>query len=234
MERNSITWLGIFVLLAILELAGEISGNHTLILFAKPLLMPVLTMWLVRKTPGVRRFFRQTIIAGLLFAMLGDIFMMFTHGDYGDFFFLLGLGAFLATHVCYLGGFLSEVNLRNGYLRRRPLILIPFLIFLAGFLNWLWPDIPEGMQLPVAVYAIVISTMALSVVNLQSQVKDLVFTSLLCGALLFMLSDCMIAVYKFGHPFPGARIAIMASYILGQWLIVHGVAERLRHFPQRP
>jgi uncharacterized membrane protein YhhN len=234
MERNNRIWLGIFMLLAALELIGEVLNNRSLILFVKPLLMPVLAIWLTRKTPGVRRFFRHTILAGLLFATLGDIFMLFNQGDYADFFFLIGLGAFLATHVCYLGGFLSEVPLKNGHLQRRPALIFPFLLFLVVFLSWLWPDIPDGLRQPVALYAIVISAMALSIVNLWGKVDEPVFTSLLCGALLFMGSDVLIAAYKFGHPFPGARFCIMASYIVGQWLIVRGVAERLRHFPQRP
>jgi len=33
------------------------------------------------------------------------------------------------------------------------------------------------------------------------------------------------AVSKFGHPFTGSRIAIMATYIVGQWLLARGVRD---------
>ena len=234
MERKSFIWLIAFVLLAALELIGEIGDNRSLILFTKPLLMPVLAIWLVQKTAGIRRFFRHTIQAGLLFAMLGDIFMMFSYGAYDELFFILGLGAFMCTHLCYLGGFISEIKLKSGYLRRQPLWLLPFLLFIIGFLIWLWPKIPVGMQQPVTVYALVISTMALTVVNTYGKFSKEVFTSLLIGALLFILSDCLIAAFKFGHPFPGVHMAIMLTYLLGQWLIVRGVAEHLRNFPAKP
>jgi uncharacterized membrane protein YhhN len=233
MERKNYLWQWLFVLLAVLELTAELMGNETIILFVKPLLMPVLTIWLVRSTPGVRRFLRHTTQAGLLFATIGDILLMFTEGAYGDLFFLLGLGAFLTTHLCYLGGFLSEVQLKNGYLRQRPFWIVPFLIFLFGFLYWLWPNIPGGMQLPVAIYALVISAMTLSVVNTRERFERAVFFSLISGALLFMFSDSLIAVGKFGHGFPGSRVAIMLTYILGQWLIVRSVAEHLRRFPSK-
>ncbi|TNE68957.1 MAG: lysoplasmalogenase [Bacteroidetes bacterium] len=233
MERNSIIWLGIYILLGVLELVGEGTNTRWLILSTKPLLMPLLLIWMTRRTPGIQRFFRSTMVAGLLFAMVGDIMMMFTGGVYDTFFFLLGLGAFLGTQVCYTGGFIAEINLRNGHLLRRPLWFLPFLLFLYFFLSWLWPDIPDGMQHQVAAYAVIISTMVLSVINLYGHTRRDVFAALLSGALLFLLSDSLIAISKFGHPFPGARIAIMLTYLIAQALIMHGVAERLRRFPEK-
>lgn len=226
-------WLGAFALLAVVELTGEALDNRSLILFSKPLLMPVLAVWLVHRTPGVRRFFRGTFFAGLLFAMLGDIFLMFAGGEYDAFFFLLGLGAFLTTQACYLGGFLSEVNLNKGYLRKQPYWTAPFALFLLSLLAWLWAGIPEGLQQPVALYGTLITAMALGALNMRGQVQEDVFRSLFAGALLFLLSDCLIAASRFGHPFPGSRVAIMATYLVGQWLIVRGVAEQLRHVPER-
>lgn len=234
MERNTLVWLGVFAALALLEMSGEALQNSTLIFMSKPLLMPLLIVWLIRRTPGVQRFFRNTFIAGLISATAGDILLMFTGGEYDALFFLLGLGAFLGTHLCYLGGFFSEVSLKNGYLARQPLWIVPFALFLAGFLYWLWPDVPEGLRQPVALYAVVISTMVLSVVNMYGRLWPEVFHGLLFGALLFLLSDCLIALHKFGHPFPGSRVAIMATYLTGQWLIVRGVSERLRRVPVKP
>ncbi len=221
------------MLLAFTEITAEALDYRTLILFAKPLLMPVLALWLIWRTPGIRRFFRQTFLAGLVFATLGDVLMMFSGGQYNTLFFLLGLGAFLGTHICYLGGFLSEVNWRNGYLRKMPVWIVPFLLFVLALLYWLWPGIPVGMRLPVAVYALVISAMALSALNLRGIVTARMLASVLAGALLFMCSDTLIAVMKFGHPFPGARLTIMSTYLIGQWLIIRGVAERLRRFPEK-
>lgn len=233
MERQGILWLGAFALLAVVELTGEVLDHRTLILFSKPLLMPLLIAWFVHRTPGVRRLFKGSVIFGLVFATLGDIFLMFAGGEYDAFFFLLGLGAFLITQACYLGAFLSEVNLRNGYLRKQPYWSAPFLLFLLSLLAWLWPGIPEGLRQPVAVYGTVITAMTLGALNLRGQVHRDVFQSILVGALLFLLSDTLIAASRFGHPFPGSRVAIMATYILGQWLIVRGAGEQLRHIPER-
>jgi len=233
MERNTTLWIGAYALLAVLELTGEFLDNRSLILYTKPFLMPVLAIWMVRRTPGIRRFLRQTVLAGLLFATLGDVFLMFAGGEYDALFFLLGLGAFLTTQACYLGGYLSEVNLRTGYLRKQPWLVAVFVLFLSGFLVWLWSGIPEGLRLPVAVYGTIITAMALGALNWRGQVQPGIFVSLIAGALLFMLSDCLIAAARFGHPFAVSRIAVMATYLLGQWLIVRAVAERLRQVPVR-
>ncbi|MCK6693575.1 MAG: lysoplasmalogenase, partial [Thermoanaerobaculia bacterium] len=146
------SWLTAYLLVALTEIGAEVSATDWLVWCTKPLLMPLLFVWLYREAKGRQRFLSQTIRAGLLFAWLGDILLMFSGSRYGQLFFLLGLVAFLCTHLCYMGGFFRETNLRNGLLRKQPLLVAPFAVFLAVFLNWLWPDIPDGMKLPVAVY----------------------------------------------------------------------------------
>lgn len=228
MNKKTSPLLFVYLLVAILEVGAEMTATEWLIWCTKPLLMPILATWLYLETKGRRRFLFQTFLAGLLFAMLGDILLMFSGSRYGQLFFLMGLGAFLCTHLCYMGGFFKETNLRNGLLRKQPLLIAPFVLFLFIFLRWLWPDIPGGMRLPVAVYGGAISVMSLSVVNSRNHFSAATFTQLLAGALLFMLSDCLIAANKFGHPLPGgARISIMATYIAGQLLLVYGILSTL-------
>jgi uncharacterized membrane protein YhhN len=45
------------------------------------------------------------------------------------------------------------------------------------------------------------------------------------GALLFMLSDCLIAINKFMMPIGHAELCIMSTYMAGQFLIVRGLLE---------
>lgn len=234
MEKKSTPWLLAYLLLSVVEIIAETLPWDTLVYCTKPLLMPVLAIWLLHRTPGIRRFLRQTLLAGLLFSMLGDVFMMFASGPYGTLFFLLGLGSFLCTHLCYLGGFFSEVRPEKGFLRRHPYWILPFVIFLVVFLSWLWPGIPAGLQWPVVAYAGIISLMAMSVLNMRGHhVVPAVLNSMLAGALLFMLSDCLIALLRFGQAFPGGRPAVLLTYLLGQWLIIRGGAQLLRRFPDK-
>ena len=43
------------------------------------------------------------------------------------------------------------------------------------------------------------------------------------GALLFMVSDSLIAINRFRHRFAGAQIAILSTYYVAQLLIAHSV-----------
>jgi uncharacterized membrane protein YhhN len=215
-----------FVLISVAYLIAKVIEHKTLIFIAKPLLMPTLAIWLAYETQGRdARFLRRAILAGLAFATLGDILLLFTGRQSGALFFMLGLAAFLFTHLFYIGGFLSVADWQKGYLRHRLWWVLPFVVFLVVFLQWLWPGIPVGMKLPVSIYATVITAMVLSVINLKEAIAHKVFWPLLTGALLFMLSDSLIALHKFGSSFPESGIAIMVTYIVGQFLIAKAARD---------
>lgn len=92
-------------------------------------------------------------------------------------------------------------------------------------MSWLFVDIPADMRIPVVVYAIVIATMAQSVANLYGYIPGHIFWNLMMGgAILFVLSDSLIAVNKFGHPFAGGRLAVISTYIVGQYFFGEDVS----------
>lgn len=218
--------LYLFLLVAVAYLISSVIEQRTMVLITKPLLMPALAWWMVDGiAQSSARFLWRSVLAGLGFSTVGDVFMMFADGSHGALFFLLGLGAFLFTHLSYIGGFTSVAGFTKGFLQSNPVWVLPFLVFLCSFVWWLWPGIPVGMRTPVGIYAAVISTMVLSIVNLKGRVKQQVFAQMLFGGLLFMLSDSLIAAQKFSNSLQGAGLAIMITYIAGQFLIAKGVRE---------
>lgn len=223
MKNKNAVWLWAFTAAALALVAAEVLHNRTLTLFAKPLLMPMLAIWFAVETGKDRRFWRWPVLAALGFSTAGDTLLMFSQGDTGPLFFLLGLGAFLLAHICYISGFLSRRNLRGGYLRQQPVLILVFILYPILLLWWLWHGIPEGLRLPVALYAAVISTMALTACNLRGAVSARASQYLIWGAALFVLSDSLIAVFKFGQAFAGGSLAIIVTYLTGQYLIVRGV-----------
>jgi uncharacterized membrane protein YhhN len=190
--------------------------------------MPLLAVWFYYQTIGHHPFLRKAILSGLGFATLGDLLLMFTGRAGGEVFFLGGLVAFLMTHLFYIGGFFSHKSFRSGIVGRNPLWILPFLIYLAGFLWWLWPGLSGLMHWPVAIYAGVIMVMALSVLNTWGYEPAGIFRWLMAGAILFVLSDSLLAVSKFHEPFAGDRVLIMATYIVGQWMLVKGTVDVIR------
>lgn len=225
-------WLPAFILVSLLHLAGVATEHETLIFMTKPLLMPALAVWFLMETrQGPAHQLKTKILAGLAFATLGDVLLL-----YGDqpLYFMFGLVAFLLTHLSYIGGFTGIRGLSKGYLRQQPMWVLPFAFFVLGLVGWLWPGIPAGMKLPVSIYAAVITTMALSVANLKGVISARVRQVMLMGAILFMLSDSLIAVSRFGSGFPVPRAAIIVTYIIGQFLIVRSARDILWHDASKP
>ena len=214
-------WLWAFALAAAANLLGQLLRHDPLVLFSKPLLMPLLAVWFWRTTANKGGWLPKAVLAALFFSTLGDVLLMFEGGN----FFLMGLGAFLVAHLFYMSGFFANASLSAGFLRGRALWLLPFLAYLTGLLAMLWPGIPAAMQVPVAVYACVITGMALSVLNLKNSAEPGGWKWAMAGAVLFVLSDSLIAVEKFGQPFGGSRVTVMLTYIVGQYLLVRGAAR---------
>jgi uncharacterized membrane protein YhhN len=213
-----------FFIDAAVNLWAEYSHQEILILMSKPLLISLLALWYFIKARPFQHQFERWILAGLLFSIGGDSLLMFVEsGPKDERFFLLGLGSFLLAQLSYLTGFLKYPGARTGAVFQRPLLALPFLLYLIVLLSSLWPGIPEAMKLPVAIYASAIVGMAIAAYNLRSKTSAAAFIPLIAGVLLFVVSDSLIALNKFGEAIPLARVYIMSTYIIGQYLIASGV-----------
>jgi len=217
--------LFLFFFLSMLNLGGEYIHHTTLIYPTKPLLLTLLAIFFYLESETLPLPFRWYLFAGLIFSIAGDTFLMFVENSKGfEHFFLLGLGSFLITHLCYLKGFLS-LSKAKGWLRERPWHLIFFLVYLIGNCIFLWPDLPGDLRIPVVVYSSAIIAMTAAALNLKGLIPDAAFTLLMSGILLFVCSDSIIALNKFKSSqlsLPLPRLLIMVTYLTGQYLIVIG------------
>jgi uncharacterized membrane protein YhhN len=221
----AISGLLFFFVLAIFNLVSEYLEWRTGIFISKPLLMPVLALYLFLSS-GFRTTFNRWIGLALLFSFGGDTLLLFSEQGQGTpLFFLLGLGSFLMAHLFYILAFSRYQRQEKGWLRTAPWALLPFVLYLAWLLNFLWEDIPGDMRIPVSVYGLVIISVCLAAVNLKTKVAKQIFWLFFIGILLFVLSDSLIALNKFkgaAFYFPKIRLWIMGLYITGQFLITEG------------
>lgn len=225
--NNNQNLLLLFLFLALLQLGALVTGNQTLEFITKPLLLTVLSLWFFLSTRASPSRFSRWVLRGLLFSIAGDTFLLFARDGYshGTLFFLLGLGSFLITHVCYSTAFFSLPLKSEGQLRRAPWLAIPFLLFLAGFNFYLWPDLPGAFRVPVTIYSMVIIAMALSCLQFSPFFSRPVFWTIFTGVLLFVISDSLIALSRFkaeSITVPQSRFLIMSTYIIAQYLIARG------------
>ena len=174
---------------------------------ALPILILVGVAW--RELQGRTRLL---MVAALLFSAGGDVLLESN-------LFAPGVGSFLLAQLCYAGHFFSRRGSGDlPYLRLSLVLLLPLAVS-----SQVLPATGD-MMLPVGVYMAVISIMGIGVA-LHRKPSTLLFT----GALLFIISDCMIGINRFVMPFSTARYAIMLTYYLGQLLILWGVLTAERH-----
>jgi uncharacterized membrane protein YhhN len=211
--RPAWPWLAVYTGVAALHLAVLATGPSWAAMATKPLLLPLLLAWFVRAAP--RGWWRVTIGTGLLLSFLGDVALMGRR----DPWFLIGLGAFLVAQVAYAIGFSRD--LRRSFVRRRPLLVLPYVAIVVALVAWLAPDLGD-LLIPVTVYAVAIGVMAVLATGVSPVVA--------VGALLFVASDALLAATSVAGrlDLPMSGVWVMSTYLAGQALIAIGVAARAR------
>lgn len=211
--KNSKIFLLLFITTAIVELIFLATQNLEYRFITKSLLMPFLLLFLFFRTKEQKAKLSKMVLFGLFFSFLGDVFLL---KDQDELYFLLGLGSFLVCHIFYIIGFSEGKFFRNFNLLKA----LPFLLYGIGLYVFLFPYL--GKFAPtVLVYALVISVMGIAAINRKTNRNSYVL--ILLGAILFILSDSIIAFDKFYEPFSFANFFIMLLYILAQISIVFGV-----------
>jgi len=183
----------------------------------KALGVGLLTVYVAISLPDPVSAAAWWLVAGLAFSTLGDIFLSLDR----DRMFLQGLGSFLLGHIAYVMAFVSFIALPfDPYVYDLASAALVLLFGGAAYV-WLFPGLGK-MALPVFAYVLVIASMAVAAIF-----ADLSSSWVVIGAILFMISDLMIAIEKFKVPFPAAGQAIWASYYCAQWLIGLGLLNEL-------
>lgn len=217
----------IFYLLAgCITIIAESTGHPMWMYVSKVLLMPLLAAYLYHESKEIKKYI--FIYLALFFSWWGDIFLMLINvGDTSPkakLFFIAGLVSFLIGQLNYIFYFIKEIKQEGKatILRKQPLFVLPFIIYIVILLSFLYPSLNE-MKLPVTIYSIVIIVMAMAAFNRKNIASLLSFRLTFVGAVLFVFSDSCIAVNVFYHHFYLARVLIMSTYITAQLLIIKGV-----------
>lgn len=194
---------------AAVYIAGLVLEMPGLRLAVKPIPVLCLLVWVAIAANLPRRIL---IGGGLAWSAVGDVLLaMIDLGLDATLFFAMGLGAFLIAHLFYIGFFISWNRQLN------PLRLLPFLAWGVVVFLMVRPSLGD-LTIPVIVYMLVIVTMMWRAFSLTDGYGRSVSLSQTAGwgALLFGLSDTLIALNKFWEPVPAAAYAIILTYWLGQ------------------
>jgi len=161
---------------------------------------------------------KKLFLAGLVVALIGDIFLLFE----GDQFFLFGLGGFLIMQILYGISFYND----SFQISKKKMLFAVFLVVaLVLFMRHIWNSL-ESMSIPVLIYSIFIWSMVFFASTREKGKKG--YSLVLVGALLFMMSDGLIAWSKFYIPLKYGGLMIMFTYTVAQYLITTGFLKSLK------
>ena len=197
-----------FVILMILEVLGltVIPSYH---IVSKPMILAGLIGFYILEERRQDHIF----LTGLIFALLGDCFLLFGTDD----MFAVGLASFLIMQICYATSF----NRQRRVPRNKDYIAPVFLAIVGiSTLAYLWADL-GNLKYAVAVYTTAIVVMAVFAYLRHPKLRG--YATVFAGVILFILSDALLAINKFGNEFMYADISVMVTYMLAQFLIVTGV-----------
>ena len=216
-------WLIFFLIVLAANLADRQFNNGQLEYFFKPLLMAVVAGYFISLTNIIATSLKKWILLALFFSWAGDVLLMFEPKDKN--FFLLGLSSFLLAHIFYIV-FFHIVRIREK-IKGNPWLLLVVVIYYGVLINLLSPYLAD-MKIPVLVYGIVISFMFMLAMHMLFIKNKAAGKWMMFGALLFVVSDSVLAINKFYQSFEMAGILIMLTYGLAQLFIVEGAVRYIR------
>ncbi len=219
LNKNDRLFILFYILIVITELVSANGTAFTAVHFiAKPAIVSSLIIYFISQFRWKNNAIRNYTLAALIFSLIGDILLMLVDKD--PLFFTLGLAAFLMAHIMYVFTFLKH---RNKAIK--PYGIIGVLIIYAIGLFYLLYDGLGQMLIPVVAYMTVILTMSITAFMRKGSVNTFSYKLVVIGAILFMISDSILALNKFYTPLFHANISIMLTYAMAQYFIVLGILK---------
>ena len=195
---------------AFIHIRAEYRGTRQHTYIFKPLTMVFILLIAIRGQPAPP-FYKFMILIGLLFSLAGDVFLMLPSDR-----FVAGLVAFLIAHLFYIAAFASEITGLIWW----P--LIPFVIYGIVIYIILAPSLGK-LKLPVLIYVLVILMMTWLAWERWNQTGQSGALLASIGAVLFVISDTILAIDRFRGTFKLSRALNLTTYFAAQLLIAGSI-----------
>jgi len=213
-------WIILFALVLLVDLVAVYLNNESLLFITKPLLMPLLAIYLLLQTKAINSGLKVWIFLALFFSWAGDMFLLFE--ERSSNFFLWGLSAFFVAQVCYIV-FFHNIRMRE-YIRGNALLLLLVIVYYSVLISVLSPYLGK-MTLAVRIYGVVLSFMVMLAMHTMLGKNKRAALWMTMGAILFVVSDSLLAFNKFFAAFNNAGLIIMLTYGLAQLFITEGAVR---------
>ena len=195
-----------------LHIRAEYQGRPSRVYLLKPLTTSLIILIAVAGQNPISSAYKILIIVGLIFSLIGDIFLMLPKDR-----FVAGLVSFLLAHISYLIAFAGDAqNVMT------PWLAVPFLLYALAFYVYMAPDLGRR-RIPVLIYTIVISSMAWAAWDRWLRLGGTGSLLAAIGAAAFLISDSSLAYNRFHKEHHWGQLLTLSSYYLAQTLIALSV-----------
>jgi uncharacterized membrane protein YhhN len=217
--KNSKIILLVFGLGLALHLLAIYMNMPLFRVVSKSALLPLLLLYLLVAGSGHHQpLFKKLAMLALFFSWLGDILLT----QEGTLFFLMGMLAFIATHLINGSLLLRLQSLQYTFASMLGVILA---LGAIGMVYYWLHDYLGTFSVPVVLYMFIIGTVLVLAFNVSNNTryKNIAYTCFIPGMFLFTVSDGLLALNKFlFHNPAGWDVWIMLTYGLAQWLLTEG------------
>lgn len=186
----------------------------------KPIPMILMIVYISGKSSQRDHLVPKLIRAGLIVSLVGDVLLMINEMSA----FMVGTVFFLIAHILYCIAFTIGTKVRpssplNSFLGIAACIVL-FSMFI-GNIYTLWNVMPN--RILFTLYGFVLCMMNIFAVRRYEITTPYSFGFVVGGAVLFGLSDNLLAMLKFnGINTNIGRAVVMLFYYSGQYLLMHG------------
>lgn len=205
MTGGSWVLLAIALAVAAVDWAAVHIDKRPLEYLCKPLTMVAVIALALSLSVGDATDSRNLLVVGLALSLVGDVFLMLPDRER---FFVPGLVSFLLGHLAYIPALLLlsfEVPWFVG-----GLVIVALGVATVG--RQIVRGVKEAeprLVVPVVAYIGVISVMVVAAIATSNPFA-------IVGAILFYVSDSLIAINGFIKELPYGRLSIMVTYHLAQ------------------
>ena len=187
------------------------DSKATFRLLTKPILMPVLILFYLLSGGD-----NNWVYLALIGAWAGDIALL----KFSQKAFITGLVSFLAGHIAMVFAIYGLIPI-TAEIPWSTIAIAKLSIAIGAF--WYLKPYLGSLKPAVLVYCLVLASKGIVAMGLLLALNSSATLMVAAGALIFMLSDLLLAINRFAAPIKKAHLWVMSTYTTAQALIVSGL-----------
>ncbi len=174
-----------------------------------------LTIHFYYNSSSLLRKERILIFLALFFSLIADIVLITDN----LFFLVVGMSMFILVKICYSIVYFFKAQFDIDRLLPFLTICLLYSLFVIYFLY----DAIGELYIPVYTYIFISLVMTKMAYLRYKRVNSKSYYLVLLGAIVFIISETIMAFYNFYKPLPFTFTLVMTTYALSQYLSIRGI-----------